>query len=357
MTDLRASAAAVLALDDHAWLTLDAPGREQLKEALAEALRGDEGPPAPPSADDPVPAEPVLALGAPARVVVEGAVEAAEEVRQDLPILIGGRTTGLRDWQVDAVQNLRALVVDLETGALRTRRAILTHKRTRTRPPSGSGPRPEPFHAATWSIELRHITDMRARYDLAWRPGRLAITAIEYDLRSNTAVVARVSALPEEERSLPARPAPRLPSAALTRAEAHAATPALEGDGGAFTVPERVEAEAPIPFEARVRLPVSGAALIPRLVPEAEGDDEPAEADERLLAVSVLAIALDAEAPLQLDLAVPATLSGDPSAPTAEAAFGLDLRSALAPGSGTYQVYLVAGERVVGPQPLEVTPR
>ncbi len=361
MTEAQTAAAAALSLEDDAFFDLSTAVTDQLKGVIAQALKGERR--GPPAQGDPEPPEPVLVLGAPRQVVVEGPEEPPEgeaevEVREELPVLVGGRTTGLRAWQVDPKQNRRLMVVDLGSGKVRTLRTALTHKRPRAPQPSGSGPRPDPFKAATWRIELQHIKDTRARYGLAWRPGRLALTALDYDLCSNTVVVSLESALPEEERAAPEPPPARFASAALTHTEPHEATPPLEGPGGAFELPARVEPGAPVPLQARVRLPASEGVLVPRRFPEPQEGEPPAPEDARLLLASVLLVGLDAGLPVQVDLAAPGVRTGAGEDATAEAAFGLDLRAA-APESldgATFQVYLVVGAHVFGPQRLEVLP-
>src|SRR5690606_36648384 len=123
-------------LGDDAFFAVDAAQGEELKRALSATLSGAEDP-APPGQGDPVPPDPVLALGAPRRVVLEAPLDAPEcapegaapGVRADFPLLIGTRTTVLGAWQVDAEPNLHVLVVVLETGATQLGIVFRTQKR------------------------------------------------------------------------------------------------------------------------------------------------------------------------------------------------------------------------------------
>jgi hypothetical protein len=111
--------------------------------------------------------------------------------------------------------------------------------------------------------------------------------------------------------------------------------------------PPRIAEGSHLQVLGSLRLPVSEVVLKPE--PGAKGGDS-------VLAASLLLVRLDAEDPLQVDVALPSRLRGR-AGPQAlvEAGFSIEipLTQALAP-AGAYQIYLVTGPHVAGPYPLTI---
>jgi hypothetical protein len=340
MNDAQTKTVELLSLQDEEYFAFDEQSQSALSSKLTDILREDPFA-APPSVEPSTERPPLVVIGAPRIVKLDQ--------RDDLPVLIAVRTTGLRDWQVEKEQNARIVLVDLESGVIKTQRLFGTHKRMRTPEPSMSGPRPDELNAATVGTSLNRHIGLRRQLGIKWRPGRYAVNVIIYDWVSNTVVVEL-----QGEESRQQQLQPRASSEFLSSTIANDETPILKQLGAALSVPAKVGRSNPIELHGAVRMPFAPAAVVPRRV---ESPPTNTSMESPLLLASVMLIKLDAEDPVQIDLAIPATVSGEfGQEQTIQAFFSLDVRTAL-PGytlSGKYQTYLVVGDRVAGPYLMTV---
>lgn len=268
---------------------------------------------------------PVFALGLP-RVV---------DVERDptIPGVLALRLTVLRRWEVDFEQNLCFVIVDLHTGVVRTVTPMLPDKRMSTPEPSRSGPEPTALDRVATIHGVERFT-LAPAFGPDWPSTAYAVTAIYYDMVTNTAVVER-----RPRPDIEFKPA-RAPSDFI-RVEAPGAS---VRPGFAMTVPASVPRDRAIPIEGRVVAPRGAVALV-------EFTEEP---DALLMVADLLLVQLDISPPRKISIAVPAAVTGD----TVSAAFSFDLASRLdgLDLAGEYQVYLVSGRSVAGPAALTVTP-
>jgi hypothetical protein len=292
-----------------------------------------------------------LAIGAPATVDLG---------RQDgaIPLLVGTRQTGLREWEVEYDQNLRIIISDLSTGKVLMGMPSIMGKREETPEPSMTGAPPNEINAASVVTSVRKF-DLGHLFETEWRPTRLAVTAIVFDWVSNTRVVTlKGGELAAEQIS------PQHPSNFLSSTVAGKATPRItRAEHAALAIPNTIQRNGPIPVHAAISIP-RGRAAVAR---SAEPGDAP------LLLASLLLVKRDDRRPLKINLAVPATIHSGPARSflkgfgrsreggsatpeTVEAYFSLDVRTASTEPiqPGTYQVYLVVGDTVSGPYEVTV---
>ena len=319
-----------LARDD-AYFALDEEGASDLQQRLAESLRkdaeagtkGDGAPTALPR---------VLAIGVPGVIALDR--------RDAIPVVLALRATGLREWQVRAALNLRLVATDLRTGQVRTARLEATYRRKPPARPSLAGTPPDATNAATVSVQLNR-RDVRALPGLAWHAGRYALTVIDHDWVSNTAVVDLRGKL---EGSAAAAIADSVRASPTAIVEARPPSP---GNGVSLTVPGRAAARTALSFLGSLRLPT--VDLVWKAAERERGKASSVMA-------SLLLVKLDADEPIQLEVALPVRRVGG-TGPKAlvEAGFSIDvhLPPDLAP-PGSYQVYLVTGPHVAGPYPLVI---
>lgn len=277
---------------------------------------------APPNPEAP----PIFALGLPRVVDVEH--------KPTIPGALALRFQGQRRWEVDLPQNLCFIIVDLHSGVAKTVTPLLPDKRMATPRPSRSGPPPSLLNrdATSYGVERFTLPDA---FGPDWPSSAYAVTAIDYDWVTNTAVVER-------------RPKPDLPFEPFRTASAflEPATPATPDQHGvSLAVAGAMRAGSPILIEVRVAAPRLSVVL-------AHSTEEP---DDLVLVADVLLVQLDVTPPLRISLAAPVAVTGD----TVSAAFSFDLarRPEGANLAGDYQVYLVSGRTVTGPAALTVASR
>jgi hypothetical protein len=329
MNEATETAIQALQLPDQAFYAASDAPFEAVTRAIAPA--SDTAPPGaattgPGSAPLSTEVPPVFALGLPRVVDVER--------NPSIPGALALRLQGLRRWQVDLPQNLCFIMVDLHTGVVKTVTPMLPDKRMATPTPSRSGPEPSPFMRDATSHGVERFT-LPAAFGPDWPSTAYAVTAIDYDWITNTAVVERLP--PPDVAFEPFR----TPSTFLEPASA--GTPALEGVS--LTVPASVRAGDGIRIEGVVHVPRTAIAL-------AHSTEEP---DELVMAAELLLVQLDVAPPRKVSLGIPVEVAGD----TVSATYAFDLakRPEGADLAGDYQVYLVSGRSVAGPAALTVTPR
>ena len=328
MSDAQRKAMELVRLKDEQYYALDTKALRALQARLAEMLEPAGSSQA--GAPQPQGPEPVLALGAPARIAAEQAAR--------IPVVTAARFSDRREWEAEYKQNQVYVVADLGTGKVTAGFPTLRDK-VRPPPPSQSTPPPDAESAldSFTSVELRDL--MHLLGGLA-APTRLNVTVLYYNWMSNTVAIDVAGSggrpVPEKRRT--------------DVAKTGSAIDAIPSDAPAavsFSIGDTAGASGAIAVRAAANVPAGAAGLM-------ASKDAPGGP---LLPVSVLLVQRDKHRPLQADFAVPATLvrQGSPSQ-AAQAVFAFDLRTAF-PASiapGTYQVYLVVGGLVGGPRPLTI---
>lgn len=320
MNEAQDKAAQALVLKDDEYFGLDEDRRAALSTKLSGLFpAGPAVPPGPPAM--------FLAAGAPRTVLLDR--------RHEIPLLIGSRYTGQREWSVHLEQNSVVIVADLKTGEVMAGWPFLMGKRRQTPPPSGTGTPPDEFGKEAVTTGVRRV-DLRALFERTWITTRLAVSVVDYDWTSNVVVIDIV-----KEGPLPAEAKPRKPSQFLGRAAA-----APIGPGATLSVPVTAAKGAPVMLKGSVDLDADRAMVAPK-----EG-----AALEKVLTVAVLFRKLDQEEPIQIEVVAPADLYDSNGVARVKAAFEFNAQQALSGHElgGIYQVYLVAGGALTGPYPLTV---
>jgi hypothetical protein len=313
-----------LALPDADFFALDEAATLALQTRIAALAQG----PSRPGARAPLPE--LRAIGAPAQVDWSR--------RTTFPLLLAEARGNMREWEVHAMQNRALTVSNLDSGAVDVIAPLDKGRRMPILTPSRSGPPPDDFNAGLSSIGVRGY-DLLHWFPRQFLEGRLAITFLDYDLVSNTVLVNASMVRRGTDATQNAGASLRAPG----RIAVLPVPPSAAPGGVTLSVPPRIVAE-PARLRADVHLPRSRVTAI---------DRSPGANHPMLLAASLLLVQIDRLQPVVLHLAVPAAPGGGGNV---DAAFTLDLRGALAgrAGSGAWLVYLVLGDTVTGPQPLNI---
>ncbi|MBI4955615.1 MAG: hypothetical protein HY908_26585 [Myxococcales bacterium] len=283
-------------------------------------------------------------------LVAPAAIELA--LRDALPLVLLRQTTGQRDWEVAFRRNAQLVAADLDSGAVTVRYAFPTRKRydPARLARSMDGPAPDEQNADALASELYRF-DARALCELPWRPGALALTFVDYELCSNTVVVALVGPGAPAPTPLPAEGARAL-GAEVRAALAALARPVVPpaDPGIVLVVPAAVAADAgAVVVHGLVRTALPTGALVAH-------DGDPAT-PRAILRGRLLLAKKDELYPPACEILVPVHAPGPVAAgDELMGAFALDLRTALGQPlePGRYLVYAVIGPHVAGPQLLEV---
>lgn len=320
MNEAQRRAAQLLTLPDHDYFAFDEQRMLATQLRLAELFGAGD---LPPTATPEVPL--FAALGAPRQLDLNR--------HSELPVLVALRYTGQREWEVHHQQNIWLLTVELNSGAAHIGRLFNAGKRELTPKPSKSGNPPDSIDAEAIYTSVERI-DLRRAIARDWLPGRLAVTVIFYDWKSNTAVV-ELQGEGNTAKPLPlGQPSPFLTSIDPSLAPAMA-------DGAAFAIKSG-----------------AGRAAAPTLAFDLPRDNQLLLIDREkrtpLLKTTLLLLQLDDRWPLLIDVLTPVNLLKSPSGESRlQGAVQLDLRVATERTlTGAYQVYLLAGDRVIGPQSL-----
>ena len=271
----------------------------------------------PPEAIKPSSTYMFVALGAPKKVVLDSTNE--------LPILVAMHYNGQREWAVRHQQNTWLLAVELNSGAVRVGnlgRSYNPGKRELTPEASRSGAPPDLINASGTSTGLKLI-DLRKVITGDWRPGKIAVTVICYDLQSNTIVLDLQGKDGESKPPVPSGQTASLPPTKVVDFSFE-----LQSATGPFT---------------RFKMPLDVSQDYP-LVPLG------AVEQKSQLKATLLLLQLD-NVPLQFDLN---TLVSKKR--VWQGAVKIDLRAIFNDSlpSGNYQVYLLSGTQVVGPSGLNL---
>lgn len=319
MNDASTAAAAALQLPDDAFYSATGQRFDETARMLAPIDPPDEEPS---RENDVVP--PVFALGLP------GVIDVARV--GDLPAALAVRYDALREWQVNLRRNLCLVVVDLHTGELRTTSPYKSVKPL-ARPPLGSrsGPAPEGLQARITMRGVERIV-VRPVFGETWPSDTYAVTATAYDWVSNTKLVKRSAAAPASQ--------PRwIPS-----------SPDLESSVAPAHLPPGLRFDLAQAGTGGVGVRVKGTISMP-VVEVALGIAGPTDPRRSMLA-HLLLFKLDVASPISVGFAAPVTVQGGNA--TGHFSFDLGRRAEAGGLSGEYQVYLVSGRTVVGPQVLRV---
>lgn len=252
----------------------------------------------------------------------------------EFPILIALRYSGQREWESHYQQNMWLVATDLNNGATQIGQLFRSDKRQRTPPPSMTGAPPDPMNARAVHTSVERI-DLRRVFVRDWRPGRIAVTVIYYDWKSNTAVVE----VQAEDRGVNPLPVGR-PSSFLTSIDPSTLLSA------------RVDAVAFV-----LQASVGGSALVSLAFDLPRADQLvllDGENNSPVLKANLLLLQLDDKWPVQFELTAPVAVYAAASGEARlRGAVRFDLRTAAErPLAGQYLAYLLAGDRVLGPRPI-----
>ncbi len=319
MNEAQHKAVQLLTLSDEEYFAFDRQRLLAVQMQLSNLLR--DGARQPPTAT-PSATPMFVALGAPRQLDFAHHTE--------LPVLLALRYTGQREWEVHHKQNIWLLATELNSGDTHIGHLFHSDKRERTPQPSMSGTPPDSINAKGVRTSVQRI-DLRQAVVHEWRPGRLALTAIYYDWKSNTAIMDLRGE--DETRQLQ-----------LGRASPFLAIidpPPARTDGIALTLPSAAGQPTTLAFD----LPRGNQSII-----------MDREKQAPLLKATLLLLQLDDKQPVQIDMQVPVKILKPMFGESRlQGAVRFDLRAATERVlAGPYQVYLLAGDRVIGPQAISL---
>lgn len=313
-------AAQLLQLSDEEYYSLTDEQVFNLQDSLDAIMQGD-GPDDPDT--PPVMPPPLVAIGAPTQA----------RLKQDepVPVLFAAFETGLRAWQVNFDSNLLFLVKNHATGRLIFSTPFISYRRGQQPLLSGAGTPPDEVNATSTTALVTTI-DLLDKMAGQLTPGILSVTAVAYDVRSNTVEIELLG---------DGRPdSPELQTSAFVRHELDST--------------RRIDTE--------LKVPVSGSArhgIRLRVATQTKGrkgivrtaDDVP------FLPCHLVLVRLD-EYPSIIPASVPAQKAETASSeePAYNALFTVLLGGDGHPISpGKYQVYFDLGPDLLGPLPLTVS--
>ena len=309
-------AAELLRLADDEYFTLSEDRRMQLANAFSELSIDD-------SITDPVMIQPRLTLGAPLLIDLK--------TRKTAPLLLGTFETGLRAWQVNLRPNLNLFLKSRATGELLYSKPLLSVRRGLEPLPSGGGPTPQSFQAATTKVSLV-VIDLLDRLAGRLTTGDISATAVAYDARSNT-IRSHVQGVAQP-------PVPQLKK-----------QPYVQSD---FDTRVQIDSELIVPDHGSAK---NGFRI--RVAKQLTKDDGVlrTELNQPFLMAHILMVQLDQ--PVTVIQASP--LVQQVTLPTGEQAFnalflvelGGEKGHKITPGD--YRIYLDLGATFLGPYPLKVT--
>lgn len=159
----------LLELPDAEYFTIPQQRLLALQSALSDAVEA--------GADDPSALPPRIALGAPQRVDLKA--------HPTIPVLLGSFYSGMRAWQVNFQPNLLVLVKDHASGDIAFATPLVSMRRGLQPLPSGGGEPPDEINASATYSGVK-LLDLKAKLEVPPRAGRISVTAIYHDVRSNT---------------------------------------------------------------------------------------------------------------------------------------------------------------------------
>jgi len=295
------------------------------------------------------------------------------DARNRLPVLWSTRETNLRAWKVIGPRNSTVVIADLATGRVGAHNAFFGPKKEdyRQMPRSGAG-READVVAPTGATAQFELLDLREVANLPWQPGRLAVTVLSYDRRSNTV---------EIELTQPGSPPVPASGHGLSRTEvlavveSHrrqsaatfpafvfgpaAGTPELRGQGIAAKLTGQRSGMTQRWFlDGAARLMLAPGNIVAQTTSIGSIGSEPKPTTPvAVVPISILIAELDTPVPKQIDVRIPVFSStllktGDEVSVAFRVDIGSAMRSPLQPG--TYQIYVVGQQYVAGPYLITV---
>jgi hypothetical protein len=267
--------------------------------------------------------EPLVALGAPRHLNLNS--------QNSVPILLGSFQTGLRAWQVNFDPNTYIFVHNHTTGELIHSQPLVNMRRGRQPRPSGVGDPPDELNATSTSSGVVNI-DLLEKMPGRLRPGINSLTAVVYDIRSNTVHIQ----LDGEAQHEPPSPTPsdfvdyQLDNSSVIDTR--------------ITVPATASARHGIEIGVTAQLTDEQARIR-------------TEGDQSQLTFHLIFVRLD-EHPISIPVHAPVQATETPEGQTAyNARFTVKLGSDEGPSlpSGDYRAYCSFGAEFLGPYPLTVT--
>lgn len=323
MNEVQAAMIDAVQVSDAAWFELDDDRLLALQLAMSRSIR--EAQAGQRAADDP---DAELSLPPPEISLACAAPSHADLQRHTtLPLLIMLHSNGMREWLVNSGTNMLVTACDLETGAVWFIRPMDSDKRMEDRGLSSDAPMPDPFDAATIGSGIEQI-DLLS-FGLTRDTTQLALSVIDFDVRSNTVTIA-ISGDDRPPRAVPVAVATPFVQPQVFDGPADRPSCALRLSS------EDAGASGHLLLRGDVRVPA------PRYAPLSRAGDGP------LLPVTLLFVQRDRRAVEAVNLRVPV----QPAAGMLEGGFSLDLRDTGMLGFGRTQLYLVAGSEVAGPYPV-----
>jgi hypothetical protein len=315
MSSKQDQAVQLLRLPDAEYFSFNQDRQLKLQSALAKLVNNGDSPAGLP--------ETILAIGSPANIDVRH--------QNSIPVLIGHVQTGVRAWQVNLNSNLHMFVRNLSTGELSVADPLINMRRGERPLPSGGGTPPEGSKAGTLYTSVS-LVNLRDKLGDKVTPGRLSVTAIVNELRSNSVAVNMQGNAEQQPK----------PPAATQSYVRHQLTTRAEFPTQVY-VPDTGSAEDRIPI--RVAIQVNAGGMIPK-----------GPSGQTFWSFHIILIKLD-DRPEIIPATVPVQEIGSPTGRhTFNAFFEIDARAAAkSPLRGNYQVYVDVGGEFFGPYPLRVS--
>ncbi|HEY1931752.1 MAG TPA: hypothetical protein VGG99_07065 [Acetobacteraceae bacterium] len=319
MNEYQAAMIDTVRIDGDAWFALGDKQILALQLAVSHRIQALE----PADPDDATAARPAPAIS----LACAAPTEADLTRNSTLPLLIVRYSNGMREWLVDSDTNMLVAATDLDTGNVRCIRPLDRDKRMRERGLSASGPMPDAFEAATTGLGIEQINLLG--FGFTTETTRLALSAIDFDVRSNV-VTVNVAGQERPPRAAPLADATPFVQPQPFDGPTDVASAALMLPG------EDASPGRSFALRGDVRVPA------PSYAPKSR------DGDGKLLPVTLLFVQRDRRAVEMAQILVPVQASDG----MLEGGFTFDLWHAHAVPDGRTQLYLVAGSEVAGPYPI-----
>ena len=286
----------------------------------------------------------------------------AVEKRASLPLLLLAHFSAMREWEVAEEANAILVTSPLSSGPMQPCFAFPSDKRWQPGDwGSRQGAPPGPDERTIFTSQIRTL-DARALCKIPWKAGRVAVTHISYDLRSDT-IITELTGPPVETKPIPAERAAafrrklfpakfemgKFPSYAASTYHRE-----VSGQGIGLRIPSNIAATAEsIPALGTIRIPLPAYTWV-------EGHDP--DLPVALLPAQILILQLDNPHRGVIPVTIPVyadsgkTLhAGD----VVEAHFAIDLYPYINPSlePGEYLAYLVVAEFVSDPAKVIIVTR
>lgn len=247
------------------------------------------------------------------------------------PLLLAESRSRQREWEVDPKKNRQVVVVGLDHPGVEIFAPVEYGRRMPVLEPSRTGPKPDGFQATLSSVTVHHH-NLLEWLDRSRLEGRIAVTLIEFDLRSNTVLTRIKGAMSSTQQRGDQTTQP------IATAKTVSGTMANYGLEFSLAGPDE-----PLMLRIRLRMPRQELEEV-RLL-------SASTADAPRIAASLILVRLDEPTAQSLEFQIHCPSTG---AEYIELDAVLDVQTWLGQ-LGEGQAYVVVGQRVSGPQPW--TPR